>query len=251
MVGGESSVMAGGQYIEPVFRALLDRIDAGVPGQCAVCRAWPARSLCDGCVARFGQPVHRCSRCALPMASDQPTCGRCLREPPPLDACHAAVDYGFPWSSLVAEFKFRGAPGWARTFAVLMRSAPWIEAGIERADVVVPMPLARQRLRERGFNQSALLARELAPRKSDSALLLRIRDTAAQASLDLKGRRANVRGAFAVDPARAATLRGARVALVDDVMTSGASIHAAARALAQAGAAHVSAMVFARTDEPQ
>jgi len=132
---------------------------------------------------------------------------------------------------------------------MLMRITPWVEPALERCHVVVPMPLSAQRLRERGFNQALELARRLAPGRTEAALLLRIRDTPAQASLKRAERLRNVQGAFAVDPLRRARLSGQDVVLVDDVMTSGASVCAAAAVLRQAGAARVTALVFARTDE--
>jgi ComF family protein len=176
-------------------------------------------------------------------------CGACLANPPALDACHAAVSYDYPWSALVSQFKFNGQASWAQSFAVLMRSAPWIELALDEADIVVPMPLARERLAERGFNQSLELARLLAPRHVEAGLLVRIRHTTAQSALDRKARIANVKGAFTVEPLRAHEVRGKRIAIVDDVMTSGASISAAASALRAAGAAHITGMVFARTDD--
>jgi ComF family protein len=233
---------------------MLQRLIAGVeralPGQCAVCRAWPAQSLCESCVARFAQPLSRCMRCALPVGPGIAQCGRCLAHPPPLDACYTAVTYDYPWSALISQFKFNGQAGWARVFATLMRSTPWVEPALEDADLVLPMPLAPQRLAERGFNQSLQLARLLAPGRCDARLLLRIRHTPAQAALDRRARLANVKGAFSLDPLRAGEVRDKRVALVDDVMTSGASLHAAARVLKDSGAAHVTAVVLARTDEP-
>ena len=128
-----------------------------------------------------------------------------------------------------------------------MRSTPWVEPALEQADLVVPMPLARERLAERGYNQALLLARHLAPDKTDATLLLRTRHTAAQSALTRAERLQNVQGAFAVEPLRAHELRGRRVVLVDDVMTTGASLRAAASALRLAGAAHITALVFART----
>lgn len=218
-------------------------------GQCAVCRRWPARTLCEACVARFAQPVPRCATCALPVRAGMARCGACLREPPPLDSCIAAVTWGYPWSASIASYKFAGQPGWAAAWATLLRSAPWAEPALEAADSVIPMPLSVQRLRERGFNQALEIARRLAPAKTDAHTLLRIRDTAPQRALDREGRLRNVRGAFAVEPSRLARVRGRHLLLVDDVMTSGASLHAAALALRQAGAAGVSALVLARTDE--
>lgn len=231
-----------------MLRGLIERFAAAMPGQCAVCRAWPAQPVCEGCVARFAQPQARCRRCALPVARGVEECGRCLRAPPPLDACHAAVSYEFPWSALIVQYKFNGQAGWARSFANLMRSTPWVEPALDEADLVLPMPLSRERLAERGFNQALLLARALAADKTQAGLLLRVRHTAAQASLDRQDRLGNVRGAFAVDPLSASGVRGRRVVLVDDVMTSGASLFTAAESLRQAGAARVTALVMARTE---
>lgn len=233
-----------------MMRHLIEGLAAALPGQCAVCHAWPAQPLCEACVARFAQPQTRCGRCAIPVAAGVAECGRCLGAPPPLDACHAAVSYEFPWSALIGRYKFNGQAGWARAFATLMRSAPWVEPAIEKADLVVPMPLSPERLAERGFNQALLLARALGAAKTDARLLLRVRHTTAQAALDREERLGNVKGAFAVEPLRAALLRGKDVVVIDDVMTSGASLFGAAEVLRQAGAARVTALVLARTDEP-
>ena len=112
------------------------------------------------------------------------------------------------------------------------------------------MPLSAARLCERGFNQALQIAKLLAPSRTDAKLLLRIRHTPAQSALDHKTRIANVKGAFALDPMRPHAARGRKFVLVDDVMTSGASIHAAALALREGGAARGTAIVLARTDEP-
>ena len=201
-------------------------------------------------MVQFAQPQMRCSTCATALASATGQCGACVREPPPLDACVAAVAYAFPWSALLLNFKFHGDPGWAASFATLMRSAPWVEPALEQADLVLPMPLSRERLRERGFNQSLELARRLAPCKVDSGILLRTLHTVPQSALGRAERMRNVRHAFAVEPARASALDGTRVVLVDDVMTSGASLFAAARTLRHSGARHITAMVLARADPP-
>jgi ComF family protein len=230
-----------------MFSQLIARASRHLPAQCAVCHAWPARVVCDACVARFAQPVQRCATCALPVPAGVLRCGACLKEPPPLDACLAAVAYAWPWSGCVTQFKFGGQPGWARTLATMLRSTPWVEPALEQAGHVLPMPLSRERLATRGFNQALLLAKQLAPRATDATLLLRTRHTPPQSALKRAERLRNVQGAFAVEPLRAGALRGQRVVLVDDVMTSGASLHAAAQALRQAGAAHVTAVVFART----
>lgn len=124
---------------------------------------------------------------------------------------------------------------------------------LEPADWVLPLPLSPQRLQSRGFNQSWLLAQQLAQHsktaaRTDARLLMRVRDTRPQSQLLREERLTNVEGAFMVDPMRATLLVGRHVVLVDDVMTSGASIYTAARALLDAGSAQVTALVLARTE---
>ncbi|MBY0453353.1 MAG: ComF family protein [Burkholderiaceae bacterium] len=226
------------------------RTAAQLPSQCAVCHAWPAQRVCNDCVARFAQPRPRCPTCAMPLAQATVRCGECLSRPPLLDGCVAAVDYGFPWSGVLSGFKFHGDPSWANALALLIRSTPWAEPALEAAGLVLPLPLSPQRLRQRGFNQSLLLARHLAPEKTDATLLLRLHHTPAQSSLGRAQRLLNLEGAFALEPTRASAVRGQRIVLVDDVMTTGATLHSAAAVLRQAGAAHVSALVVARTRTP-
>jgi ComF family protein len=229
-----------------LFSSLLDR----VPSQCAVCRAWPSRPVCDACVTRFAPPAARCLGCALPLPQGVARCGECLAHPPPLDACLAACAYAWPWPDCIAQFKFQGRAGWAAPLATLLRSAPWVEPALEQAELVLPMPLAPRRLRERGFNQAHELARRLAPQKTDARLLLRTRETPAQSGLARAERLRNLQGAFALEPLRAEAVRGRRIVLVDDVMTSGASLFSAAQVLRTGGASHITALVLARTDPP-
>lgn len=231
-----------------MFRPLLERLTTALPSQCAVCHAWPAQPVCETCVARFAQPRPRCRHCALPVPAGVERCGACIKEAPPLDLCLAAVAYEYPWSGLVARYKFGARPGWSASLALLMRSTPWAEPALEDADWVLPMPLSRERLRQRGFNQALELARRLAPGKTRPDLLQRLRDTTAQSALPREARLRNVRGAFGVTADREKELAGRRVLLVDDVMTSGASLFTAAQALRAAGAAHITALVLARTE---
>jgi ComF family protein len=167
-----------------------------------------------------------------------------------LDACLAAVSYQFPWTDCVAKFKFRADPGLARALADLMRHAPWVEPALERASRVVVMPLSRARLRERGFNQAFELARHLAPDKADAQTLQRTEAGVHQVGASREDRIANVRDAFWVDPNRLRHVRDQRLVLIDDVITTGASLYEAARALKTAGATHVTGLVFARTEAP-
>jgi len=226
-----------------------DHYGSWLPSQCAICKAWPARPVCETCIAAFAQPVHRCSACALVLPLGIDRCGACLLQAPPWHSAFTAVSYQWPWPSLVAQFKYRSQPGWATSLASLMHSAPGVDDALAQALWVVPMPLSAQRLSQRGFNQSWLLAKQLSPMKSRHDLLLRIRDTPAQRTLPRSERLRNVQGAFAVNPLHASVLRGQRVLLVDDVMTTGASLHRASQALLAAGVAHLTAVVFARTEE--
>ena len=205
--------------------------------------------MCETCITAFAQPVHRCSSCALPIPQSIDRCGACILNAPPWQRALTAVSYQWPWADLVAQFKYRSQPGWASSLASLMHSAPGVDDALAQTDWLLPMPLSPQRLAQRGFNQSLLLARQLSPRQTRYDLLTRIRDTPAQRTLPRSERLRNLQGAFAIDPLLFAALRGQRVMLVDDVMTTGASLHMAALALTAAGVSHITTVVFARTEE--
>ncbi len=184
----------------------------------------------------------------MPVPASVGQCGDCIKNAPALDACLAAVPYAFPWSGLITGYKFHDHTGLAASFALLLRATPWVEPALDAADWLLPMPLSNARLRQRGFNQALLLARHLAPQKVDSRVLLRIKDTAPQSALKRAQRLGALDDAFAVEPLLAGLLKGKRIVLLDDVMTSGASLSAAARALRAAGASHITGMVIARTE---
>ncbi|MCX8521932.1 MAG: ComF family protein [Rhodoferax sp.] len=231
-----------------MFRKLLFGLSRAIPSQCAVCHAWPTQPVCEDCVRRFAQPVNRCQNCALPLPGTMRRCGACIAAPPPFDQALAAVAYDYPWSRLMVQFKFHEHTGWTHSFASLLRSTPWVEPALEAADCLLPMPLSARRLQERGFNQTLLLARALDASKVRSDWLLRVKETPPQSSLPRKERFAKVRGAYALEPAKASAVRGQRIVLLDDVMTTGASLHAAAQVLRRAGANHITVLVFARTE---
>jgi len=218
------------------------------PGTCAVCRSWCRGRLCAPCASRFAQPRSRCAGCALPVTAGALRCGACLREPPPFDAAVAAVDYDYPWDGLLARLKFDAALDLAPAIASRLRDA--VEAAGEAPpDLVLPVPLSSPRLRERGFNQAWEIARRL-PWRARADVLLRVKDTPHQIALPRAQRVANVRDAFLVEPRRAALLRDADVALVDDVLTTGATAAELARTVRRAGARRVRVWVVARTPAP-
>lgn len=234
----------------------LGHMGGAWPSQCLVCRAWPAQPLCMACWQRFWQPAHRCQACALrlPLLQGQqpalPLCGACLRQPTGLAACVAAVDYAYPWSGLLARWKFQQTPGLTAEIARWLQAADGTATLLAQADVVLPVPLSSARLRARGYNQAALLARALAPGQTREGWLLRLQDTAQQSRLGRAQRLRNLGQALAVDPLQAPALRGRSVLLVDDILTTGATLQAAAQVLQRAGVQRVTALVAARTPAP-
>ena len=223
-----------------------------IPSLCAVCHAWGAQRVCAECIARFAPAMLRCRRCALAVPADASLCGACLTDPPPFAASVAAVDYGPPWDGLITHFKFHSALDLAPVLAALLLAAIKRSAG-PQPSLVLPVPLSPQRLRERGYNQAWELARRVARAShcpTDANLLLRVKDSPHQLAFPREERAANVRDAFALEPMRLGEVRGRSVALVDDVMTSGATAAAATLALLQAGAASVQVWVVGRTPRP-
>jgi ComF family protein len=196
--------------------------------------------------------VTRCERCAIEVPSGTPVCGTCLLAPPPFARTIAAFDYAPPWDALVGCFKFHAGLDLVPVFADRLLHAVR-RAGGAPPDLVLAVPLSDARLRERGYNQAWELARRIGRglrRPADPTLLVRAKDTAHQTTLAWAQRESNVRGAFVVDPLRARGLRGADIALVDDVITTGATVAEAARTLLRAGAARVQVWVVARTPRP-
>ena len=222
-----------------------------VPSQCAVCRSWAGQRVCADCLQRFAAPRPRCQGCAIGVADGVVRCGACLKQPPPFDAAVAAVDYAYPWDGLVQRFKFHAGLDLAGAFAGLLRDALG-RIGLPAPDLLVPVPLSAARLRERGFNQAWEIGRRVARRigcAADAHLVLRPKDTAHQVALPPAERAANVRGAFALEPRRRAEVQARTVAVVDDVMTTGATAAELASVLKRAGARSVQVWVVARTPE--
>jgi ComF family protein len=184
-------------------------------------------------------------------------CGLCISQASAFTRCIAGADYAAPWDRLIAHFKFHQQPELAGAFAQLVlralahlagQESPGIEATADA--LLVPVPLSRERLRERGYNQAWELARRLGRRlglEFNANVLRRGRDTAHQIGMSRQQREANLRDAFWVEPAQRVRLQGQRVVLVDDVLTTGATAHAAALALKRAGATQVDVWVVART----
>lgn len=221
--------------------------DALLPGACLLCGG-PSddQAVCAGCrgdLPLLASPA--CPVCAAPLGFPATACGTCLGKPPAFDASHAAWRYSYPVDRLLQLLKFgHGAIG--RRFASADFCAQTLLAGsLPEGDMIVPVPLAPLRLRGRGFNQALEIARPLARARGlplDSRSLTRTRETEAQSRLPWRARRGNVRHAFACSR----DFTGLSVIVVDDVMTTGATLDAVARTLKDHGAVRVANWVVAR-----
>jgi ComF family protein len=236
--------------ILPVNRPGGRLLDALLPQHCALCglRSGHALPLCSPCAAELPPNEQACVRCALPLPGAEGTrlCGECLAQPPPFDAVRAPWLYGEYLGYLIHRWKYAGDLTLTPLLAQLWLAAAGPPPPV---DALVPVPLHWWREWRRGYNQSALLARQLARHGTPEVeyrLVRRNRATAAQSGSDAGARARNLRGAF--------TVRGAcdnlRLAVIDDVFTTGATAAEVARTLKRAGAAEVEVWCLARTPKP-
>ncbi|HVW65809.1 MAG TPA: ComF family protein [Nitrosospira sp.] len=210
---------------------------------CALCGIASEASLCVACLNSLPRlPSAHCRICALPvMGSD--VCGACITDPPEFDGTVAALSYAFPADALIHSLKYQGNLAMAPVLAELFHI---LAGAIALPDFIVPMPLHPARLRERGFNQAMEIARSVSRRLG--AVLLpeackRIKDMPSQAGLPWKEREKNIRNAFICE----ANLAGKRIAILDDVMTTGATLNELAKVIRQRGASEVTGWIIART----
>ncbi len=232
-----------------MLRSLAYRL---LPTTCVVCGlepGAPSTSICQHCETDFfSLETARCERCAIRLLNAKSgaprICGRCLADTPHFDTTMTLADYVSPVDGMVMALKFTARLDLAQFFGQLLasRSAP---SPFAKDGVVIPVPLAFERMRQRGFNQSHHIARAFASAAGHRLVvdrLLRVRHTAPQQTLALNERRRNVRGAFAVE----GSVNG-HVFVVDDVMTTGNTLNEVARVLKQAGASQVHNLIVART----
>ncbi len=237
--------MGGRQYIE-AMRSALRSLWSQRPGLCPVCGLWCQGWACAACLQRFAPPTARCLRCACRWGGG--VCPDCRQRPPVLSTCHAALDYAYPWDGLIARWKFHGDLGLSSAWHGLLAALP---LELDAIDAVLPIPLSPARLAERGYNQAWELAKGLLQgdhrHKGWPQALVRLAEVPDQHRLSAAERRVNVRGVFGVHPEAVARVHNARLLLVDDVMTTGATLSEAASTLLHAGARSVGAVVLART----
>lgn len=234
--------------LRPIIDKFADDLLAVLaPVRCHFCGVRSAAPACPACAAAMPWNAGACRACALPVTGfggGWGVCGACLADAPPQDATWAAFTYRTPVAQHVLALKFHGRLASAHVLGTLMaeRLAGRPEP---MPDVLVPVPLHAARLRRRGYNQAAELARAIGRRLSipcDASLARRVRPTGEQTRLDAVARRRNVRGAFVVD----SRVAGRHVALLDDVITTGATSAELARAAAAAGAARIEVWAAAR-----
>ncbi|MCK1790888.1 ComF family protein [Pseudomonas violetae] len=209
--------------------------------------------ICMACETDLPWLGDQCQTCALPLSAPGMTCGQCLKQPPAFEQVAVPWLYGFPIDSLITRFKHSAKWPYGRLLGELLAQflQHRFDEHMPRPDALVPVPMATRRLRQRGFNQAAMLARWLAQMLEipcDEKLVRRIQDTRAQQDLKADARKKNLHDAFDLTPN--ASIKGRHLALVDDVLTTGATAQALARLLMAAGAARIDVYCLARTPKP-
>jgi ComF family protein len=227
----------------PVWEAILDLV---YPSRCVVCDRLGQGALCESCRAKV-QPVAgpHCERCQEPGAEG--ICPHCRNHPPAFVVARAAALFETPIRDAIHALKYDKRESVAEPLADILEEVWKQEAELHSVEALVPLPIHRRREKERGFNQSALLAQRLSQRLSLPVLegvLSRPVYRRPQVGLSAADRASNVEGVFQVSPSEA--VAGRKLLLVDDVMTTGATCNEAARTLLQAGAAEVRVLVLAR-----
>ena len=240
------------QFTSAASRLVRSVLDFALPPRCGGCGTIvdDVDSFCADCWKQLEfLGAGGCSRCGLPLkATDIETCAVCLAKPPRLDRIRAAVAYGDISRSITIRLKYGRKVALARTMSRYMQP---LLGDLSGDTVFVPVPLHRSRLWRRGFNQSAIVARELSRRTGygvEIDALKRVRATPPLKGLNMLQRRRTVAGAFRAN--RQAELRGRNIVLVDDVLTTGSTANACARVLKRAGAARVDLVSWARVIRP-
>jgi len=249
-----------GKPLRDLFRTIANRGFRGLPNACLVCgrELWNER-LCGGCQLQLpylDNAQHLCQNCALPLTTAGPYCGRCLSAPPAFECCRIPFFYDYPLKRLIQRFKYQGQLACGRLLAEQMLAYlqnAWRQpAPMDGADWLIPVPMHWSRRLMRGFNQTELLARDLARPlglRVHTGLCRRQRRTQPQEGLSRRERERNLKHAFTLRPGAGAQLQGRSVVLLDDVVTTGSTVRELSRLLVASGAGRVEVWALARTPE--
>lgn len=211
-------------------------------------------ALCEACEAELPWLGWQCSQCALPMPDQQSLCADCTYNPPVFDQVITPLKFTFPVDSLISRFKYRQHWPYGQLLSTLLAQhlSYYFAEGGTRPDLLLAVPLAKRRQRQRGYNQAQMICDWLSKSlqlDNPQRLLLRSRETISQQGLSAKARRDNLHNAFTLSQPE--QVRGQHIALVDDVLTTGTTCSTISALLLKQGAARVDVYCLARTDKPQ
>ncbi len=235
------------QHLQHVIEQLL-------PAQCLLCRL-PSNNklICRHCQKALLEERPCCAHCGLTLPETQAFCGDCLKKAHLFTQLHALADYQQPYSRLIKNFKYKKQLLNGELLALLLIKSltrTSTRQQISKVDYLLPVPLHQHKLQQRGFNQAQLLAQQLS-RQLNLPLLQdtvqRHKHTAAQEGLSAAARKSNLSNAFRLSPQQKAKLSGAYIVIIDDVVTTGATVNSLCRILLQAGVKRVDVWCLCRT----
>ncbi len=235
------------RWLAPIFTS--PSFSQWLSSPCLLCQHPSVRALCDACLTSLPQMNASCIRCALPLHDDNTICGACLSKPPSFDSAMIPWPYEYPIAELVKRFKVGDlACGHALTETLLAR----VKSSTPSVDMICPVPLHWRRQLWRGFNQAAFMAAQISRALNLPAhpCLQRHQATSKQQYLNRRERLKNLRHAFRPHPKHLAQIANASIALVDDVVTTQATVEILASQLKKAGAKQVHIWALARTPAP-
>ena len=236
------------------------RLSRGLPSACLVCaQELRNEQICGGCQLQLpylDDAQCLCQSCALPLSGASPYCGRCLAAPPAFECCRIPFRYDYPLKRLIQRFKYRRQLVYGRLLAEQMLAylqTDWRQqAPLAEVDWLIPVPMHWSRRLKRGFNQTELLARDLAGPmglRVHTGLCRRQRLTQPQEGLSRREREQNLQRAFTLCPGARAQLEGRSLVILDDVVTTGSTVRELSRMLVASGASRVEVWALARTPE--
>jgi ComF family protein len=244
--------------LQLILQKLQHFIEIILPAQCLLCHL-PSNNklICKHCQKALTQERSCCQHCGLPLPKPQPFCGNCLQQGHLFTQLHAVADYHSPYPQLIKQFKYKKKLLNGELLAQLLITSINRNTSAQqrsKIDYLVPVPLHKRKLQQRGFNQSQLLAERISAKLHIPLLLdlvIRQKQTCAQENLSLQKRKNNLKEAFTVAPGEKSKLSGSYIVIIDDVVTTGATVNSLSQVLLQAGALRVDVWCICRTALPE